>query len=205
MINAALGSNYLKRVIVSTDNPDIKQVSLDAGAEVPFLRPENLSTDCPSELVTQHAVKFIEEEENEKLDIVVTMQPTTPFCTSEDIDACINILLSSSNLDSIFTAAFVHERPEWMFKLKDNHAAVLISGEEIKGETGVYQSLPELVTVNGAAYATRRNTLFEEGMIISKNTGVHIMSHERSIDIDVPIDFEFAEFILKKNKFNLDK
>jgi CMP-N-acetylneuraminic acid synthetase len=205
MINAALGSNYLRRVIVSTDHPDIKQVSLDAGAEVPFLRPENLSTDCPSEWVTQHAVKFIEEEENEKIDIVVTMQPTTPFCNSEDIDTCIEKLLTSSVFDSVFTAAFVHERPEWMFKLKDNHAAVLISGEEIKGETGVYQSLPELVTVNGAAYATRRNTLFEEGVIISKNTGVHIMSHERSIDIDVPVDFEFAEFILKKNKFNLEK
>jgi len=201
MINAAKGSKYLRRVLVSTDHPEIKQISLDSGAEVPFLRPEKLSTDCPSEWVTQHAVEFIENEENEKIDIVVTMQPTTPFCQSEDIDSCINILKDSPNLNSVFTAMYVHERPEWMFKLKEDHTAELFLGVEIKGETGVYQSLPELVTVNGAAYATRRNTLFEEGVIISKKTGVHIMSHERSIDIDVPIDFDFAEFIAKKYNY----
>ena len=201
MIKAAKGSKYLRRVIVSTDHPEIKQISLDSGAEVPFLRPEKLSTDCPSEWVTQHAVEFIENEENEKIDIVVTMQPTTPFCQNEDIDSCINILKDSPNLNSVFTAMYVNERPEWMFKLKDGHTAELFLGVEIKGETGVYQSLPELVTVNGAAYATRRNTLFEEGVIISKKTGVHIMPHERSIDIDVPIDFDFAEFIAKKYNY----
>ena len=201
MIDAALGSKYLRRVIVSTDHPDIKQTSLNAGAEVPFIRPEKLSSDCPSELVTQHAVEFIENEEKQKIDIVVTMQPTTPFCLSEDIDACVEILLTSPDLNSVFTGMYVHERPEWMFKLKENHTAELLLGGEIKGETGVYQSLIELVTVNGAAYATHRNILFEEGVIISKNTGVHIMPHERSIDIDVPIDFEFAEFIAKKYNY----
>tara|TARA_Y100000590_G_scaffold248924_1_gene279704 strand:- start:1057 stop:1758 length:702 start_codon:yes stop_codon:yes gene_type:complete len=198
MINAALGSDYIRRVIVSTDNLDIKNVALDCGAEVPFDRPKHLSTDCPSELVTKHALEFVEAEEQKIVDIVVTMQPTTPFCLSEDIDSCIKILLESKNLNSVFTAMDVHERPEWMFKLKDKHAAELILGDEIKGEKGVYQSLERLVTVNGAAYATRRDTLINEGVIISKKTGVHIMPHERSIDIDVPIDFDFAEFIAKK-------
>ena len=201
MIDAALKSDYLRRVIVSTDHPEIKQISLDAGAEVPFTRPENLSTDCPSEWVTQHAVEFVEREENNKVDIVVTMQPTTPFCLSEDIDACIKLLLSSPHLNSVFTGMYVRERPEWMFKLKDGHVAELFLGGEIKGETGVYQSLPELVTVNGAAYATRRDTLFEEGVIISEKTGVHIMPHERSVDIDVNLDFDFAEFLAKKYDF----
>ena len=132
-------------------------------------------------------------EEQKIVDIVVTMQPTTPFCLSADIDSCIKILLESKNLNSVFTAMDVHERPEWMFRLKGKHAAELIFGDEIKGEKGVYQSLEKLVTVNGAAYATRRNTLINEGVIISKKTGVHIMPHERSIDIDVPIDFDFAE------------
>ena len=79
MIKAALGSRYLRRVIVSTDHPEIKRISLESGAEVPFVRPEKLSEDCPSEWVTQHAVKFVETEESRKVDIVVTMQPTTPF------------------------------------------------------------------------------------------------------------------------------
>ena len=124
MIKAALGSRYLRRVIVSTDHPEIKRISLESGAEVPFVRPEKLSEDCPSEWVTQHAVKFVETEESRKVDIVVTMQPTTPFCTSEDIDACIR-LIAKSGFDSTFTARIVRERPEWMFRLIDGHAELL--------------------------------------------------------------------------------
>lgn len=201
MINAAISSKYLDRVIVSTDHPEIKRIALDSGAEVPFIRPKKLATDCPSEWVTQHAVKFVEDEENRLVDIAVTMQPTTPFCLSSDIDACIKILLCSSNINSVFTGMYVHERPEWMFKLSDKHRAELFLKGEIKGEKGIYQSLPELVTVNGAAYATLRETLFNEGVIISQKTGVHIMPHERSIDIDVDIDFDFAEFIANKYNF----
>jgi CMP-N-acetylneuraminic acid synthetase len=198
MIQAALGSKQLRRVIVSTDDDEIKRISEEAGAEVPFKRPENLSSDCPSELVTQHAVEFVENQENQTVDIAVTLQPTTPFCRSQDIDSCVNILLNSPELNSVITGKLVSERPEWMFRILDNHRAKLVFNDEIKGDTGVYQSLPELATVNGAAYATRRHTLFDEGVIISSETGIHLMSHQRSIDIDVDLDFKFAEFMLNK-------
>ena len=112
LITAALGSNYLKRVIVSTDHPEIKKISLEYGAEVPFIRPAHLAEDCPSEWVTQHAVEYVEQEEGIKVDIAVTMQPTTPFCTALDIDTCIESLLTNDEMTSAFTAKIVRERPE---------------------------------------------------------------------------------------------
>jgi CMP-N-acetylneuraminic acid synthetase len=198
MIKAALGSKYLRRVIVSTDHPKIKEISLGCGAEVPFVRPPKLAEDCPSEWVTRHAVKFVENEESVKVDIAVSMQPTTPFCLSSDIDACIDILLSNEDMGSAFTVKIVRERPEWMFLLKDRCRAELFTGGELKGDRGIFQCLPKLVIPNGAVYATRRKALFEEGVLISKKTGVHIMSDERSIDIDEPIDLELAEFMSKR-------
>ena len=201
MIKAALDSKYLRRVIVSTDNEQIRKVSLECGAEVPFVRPPKISEDCPSEWVTQHAVEFVESEESQSVDIAVSMQPTTPFCLGADIDACIEILKSHPAIGSVFSAKAVRERPEWMFNVNDDSTASLLLGGELKGERGVFQSLPKMVTPNGAVYATRREALFKEGVLISKNTGVHTMPDERSVDIDEPIDLVFAEFLRREGKY----
>jgi CMP-N-acetylneuraminic acid synthetase len=196
IIKAALGSRLLAKVIVSSDHPDIISISKEFGAEVPFIRPADISEDVPSELVTQHAVGFIEEESGEKIDIAVTFQPTTPFCTEKDIDTCIRILLDHSELESAFTAKKVHDRPEWMFKPTEYKGHLFLEGE-YSGERGVTQSLPELIIPNGAVFATRRDFLFNKNLIISNPSGVHIMNQKKSIDIDEPIDFEMAEFFAR--------
>ena len=105
-------------------------------------------------------------------------------------------------MGSVFSVKQVTERPEWMFRLHENHRAELLLEGDLKGERGIFQSLAGLVIPNGAVYATRRNTLFEEGVVISKKTGVSIMPPERSVDIDEPIDFLFAEFLLTKGVQN---
>ncbi|MCK5504356.1 MAG: acylneuraminate cytidylyltransferase family protein [Thermodesulfovibrionia bacterium] len=203
MINAALGSKYLRRVIVSTDHEGIKQVSLDSGAEVPFTRPEKLAEDVPSEMVTQHAVEFIENEESRKIDIVVTMQPTTPFCISEDIDACIE-LVAEKGFDSAFAASVVRERPEWMFIMKKGIAQPLTGGV-MQGERGVYQTLDTLYIPNGAAYATKRDSLFKENAVITRHSSLHVMPDERSVDIDEPIDMLYAEFLSKQKEIKYEQ
>ena len=92
-IKAALSSSYLDKVVVSTDSEAIKQIASDAGAEVPFTRPDDLAEDVASELVTKHALITMEEIDGLSYDIVVTMQPTTPFILKADIDACIEQLV----------------------------------------------------------------------------------------------------------------
>lgn len=198
MVKAALDSRCLDRVIVSTDHAEIRRFALEYGAEVPFVRPPKLAEDCPSEWVTQHAVEFVEAQEGGKIDIAVTMQPTTPFCTGDDIDRCVKLLLDDPGLASAFSAKAVVERPEWMFTFNnDNKAELLIKGE-IKGNRGISQELPQLAIPNGGIYATRRETLFNEGVLISQRTAVYIMSHEKSVDIDEAIDLEFADFLMNK-------
>jgi len=200
MIKAARKSKYLKRVIVSTDHPGIKKVSLQCGAEVPFKRPKNISGNCSSILVVQHAVRFLEKEEKRRIDIAVTLQPTAPFCQSEDIDLCIELLLKNKNMQSAFSAVEIHQRPEWMFKLKNGKYGELYISGRIKGARGTKQRLPKLVMPNGAVYVTRREALFGESVIISKKTGIYEMPKERSVDIDEESDLRYAEFLLSKLK-----
>ena len=119
------------------------------------------------------------------------MQPTTPFCTSEDIDACIAKMLET-DLDTVFTACEIHERPEWMYRL-NGALALPFTGSLVQGDAGISQKLPKLYIPNGAVWATRRSILMEQNLITGPHSGVVIMSRERSVDIDEPVDFITAE------------
>jgi CMP-N-acetylneuraminic acid synthetase len=196
IVSAAKKSVLLDRLIISSDHPEIIKAAVAHGAEAPFVRPAPLSEDVPSELVTQHAIEFAEKEAGRKVDIAVTFQPTTPFCTTADIDATIRLVLDHPDLDSAFTGKPIHERPEWMFRLK-GHAAELFTGGVMQGERGVFQSFEPLYVPNGACYATRREALFRN-LIIAPKTGLHKMSLESSVDIDEPIDFMVAEAVAEK-------
>nr|MBI3613149.1 acylneuraminate cytidylyltransferase family protein [Nitrospirota bacterium] len=187
---AAVESRLLDRVIVSTDHAEIARIAREYGAEVPFMRPADLAEDVASELVTQHAVKFVEAQ-GYPVRIVLTMQPTTPFCSSEDIDACIAKMLAT-DLDTVLTACEVHERPEWMYRLDGDRAAPF-TGKLVQGDAGISQKLPKLYIPNGAVWATRRAVLMDQGLITGPKSGLVVMSRERSVDIDEPVDFTTAE------------
>jgi CMP-N-acetylneuraminic acid synthetase len=221
MVEAAMESRLLDRLIVSTDHPEIARIAREYGAEVPFVRPAHLAEDVASELVTQHAVRFVEAE-GYTVQIVLTMQPTTPFCTAVDIDACIQKMMET-DLDTVFTGCEVHERPEWMYRregLNTQSQAILerletlgaqvgpkppgassddrvvpFTGRLVQGDAGISQKLPKLFIPNGAVWATRRAVLMEQGLITGPRAGIVVMSRERSVDIDEPVDFITAEAI----------
>jgi CMP-N,N'-diacetyllegionaminic acid synthase len=195
MVEAAMESRLLDRLIVSTDHPEIARIARDYGAEVPFMRPSDLAEDVASELVTQHAVRFVEGE-GYVVRLVLTMQPTTPFCAADDIDACIQRMLDS-DLDTVFTGCEVHERPEWMYRREESSddCVVPFTGRLVQGDAGISQKLPKLFIPNGAVWATRRAVLMEQGLITGPRAGIVVMSRERSVDIDEPVDFITAEAI----------
>lgn len=200
MVRAAAESGVLDRFVVSTDHPEIKRHALSYGAEVPYDRPAEISWDCPSELVAKHAVEFMEKEAGRKADLIVFMQPTTPYCLPEDIATCVAMLRERPDWDSVFSVLKVHQRPEWMFSKNEDGAGKIFLDGELKGERGIVQSLPELFMPNGAVYVTRRQALMERDLILCPSTGMYLMPPERCVDIDEPMDFEYAEFIGQKLK-----
>lgn len=195
MVKATLAAKKVTTCLVSSDHPDIIRISKEAGAYVPFVRPKDISEDVPSELVTQHAVAWMEDEHGKTVDIVITMQPTTPFIRPSDVDACVAAVEEGAT--SCVSMFPVHERPEWMFSVDGQGYAKSFVGQEISGERGVSQSLPKLYMPNGGIYATRRDVLMKQGSIYGDKMKAHIMPRDRSVDIDDPIDFEFADFLAR--------
>ena len=197
VIEAALSSVYLRRLIVSTDHEEIARISKSYGAEVPFKRPADISEDVATEFVIQHAVRFIEEEENRKIDIVVTLQATTPLLKSSDIDATIE-KLTMDNADSAITVKEVTEYPWWMLRMDSKGFIEPFLIQDLAGEITIRQNLEKLYVPNGGVYATKRDILMNENRIIGKKCSAVVMPRERSLDIDSPLDFKIIETIVKE-------
>ena len=109
-IEAAKQCSLVDRVIVTTDNEEIRRVSLQYGAEVPFLRPEELAQDdTPTEPVLKHCVQWLEKNESYSVDIVLFLQLTDVFRKKNMISDVLKKLLSDNNLDSVFIVTKTHK------------------------------------------------------------------------------------------------
>lgn len=195
-ILAALGSRYIDRVIVSTDDPAIAKVAKKYGAEVPFMRPAELASDtAPTLPVLQHAVTYMESQAGFKPDLTVLIQPTNPLVRSEDVNGAIEKMIATKT-NSCFSVCEISQRPEWMYRMDSGLVKLFL--KQKTGPTKRSQELPRLAIINGSVYATKYDTLMKRGRIRDENTSIYVMPRERSVDIDDLFDFELAEFLLNR-------
>jgi CMP-N,N'-diacetyllegionaminic acid synthase len=193
-IEAALKSRYLKSVIVSTDDADIAKIAKDCGAEVPFIRPPNLSQDDTSSVsVVKHAVNIVEESQGCLFDFVVLLQPTSPLRNERYIDLAVEKMLETG-ADSVITVCKVKHHPFWNFVAQDDRLHSLLSNCD---KSSRRQELPQAFAPNGAAYVVKRDVLFNENTMFGKDLRGVIMPSEESIDIDDYYDWFLAEMTSK--------
>ncbi|MBI2064465.1 MAG: acylneuraminate cytidylyltransferase family protein [Candidatus Yanofskybacteria bacterium] len=196
VINTAKGSKLIDQVIVSTEDKEIAEIAKKYGAMVPFMRPLELASDTAKSLdVLLHAVKYLEQVNKYKADIIVLIQPTTPLSITQDIDDCIKKLVDTRS-NSCTTVAEVVERPEYMYSIKNNKAVAYVKNRDPEARR---QDLSKLYISNGAAFAVKRNILVNKNMLVDEgNHTAVIMPRERSVDINEPLDFKIIEALLAK-------
>lgn len=193
-IKSALASKYIDRLIVSTDDLEIANISSSFGAEIPYLRSKELSLDnsktidCILDLLFQ-----LEKNESYIPDYVLLLQCTSPLRTTNDIDNSIEELLNS-DFDSIISVCEAEVNPYWTNILKDGKLEYFLAdGINIKKR----QDLPKIYRYTGAIYLIKTESLKHEKTFEIENSTAYIMSPKKSIDIDTDFDFKLAEFILK--------
>jgi len=187
----------LTDVIVSTNCEEIKNISIDLGAKVPFLRPKNLALDNSSSIsVAQHALKVYSELSNTKYDALMLLQPTCPLRTFKDINNCIE-LFKSNSIDSVISVCNVNGlHPARMKFLDENNLLIDPPFAELK-ENQPRQELRPMYIRNGAIYLTKTTHIIN-GTFKGENSMAYIMDEEKSINIDTNFDFKLAEILLKK-------
>ncbi len=201
-IEAALESKAIDRVVLSTDYEDIADVGRRFGAEVPFLRPAKLATDTAhSPDVVEHAVDFIERQDNVACKYVMMLQPTSPFRTARHIDEAVEIFFKSG-LDSLISIKTQNYPPWWMFRLDGDRLAAAVPWKEGVNVFNLErQEFPSVYRPNGALYITSRERLRQTHDIVNPHScGYYKMSEEDSVDIDHPVDLAVAKAVLEQRK-----
>jgi len=188
------------RIIVSTDSPKIAEVAKQYGADVPFLRPKELATDTSPKIpVLQHAVRYLEQEENDHYDLIVDLDPTSPLRTVEDIENCVNKMIEK-NPNVVFSVTPAHKNPYFNMVEEKNGRVYLC--KKLDRSITRRQDAPMVYAMNASIYVYKKDFLLNTDSVFSDNTMAVVMPEERSIDIDRPIDFEFVEFLMKRNNIN---
>lgn len=185
-IKAALESNLVTRVVVSTDDESIAKASRDSGAEV-IMRPESISGDkASSEDALIHVLNELKQKENYVPDVVVFLQCTSPLTLSEDIDGTVTVL-NKENADSAFSAIrFYHF--VWK-KGKDQDAEGINHDKRVRQ---MRQDREQQFLENGAIYVFRTNQFLQSKHRFFGKTAIYEMPVERCLEIDEAHDFDIA-------------
>jgi CMP-N-acetylneuraminic acid synthetase len=195
-IETALGARHLfHRIIVSTEDEEIAEVARRYGAEVPFRRPATLADDrAPTIPVLQHAVWFIEQQEQIRLDWICLLQPTDPCRSVEDIEQAL-YLAQAGACDSVISVVQVSSVHPILMKRIENGQLLPYCIEEKEG-TRRQDYQPPAYMRNGAIYLTRRQVLMERHSIWGDIIRPYVMPPERSVGVDSELDLKLVEILM---------
>ena len=197
-INEALKSKLISNYIVSTDSKEIKKISEKYGANVPFLRPKELSTDTSSSSdALKHAVNFMEKMNKTKYDFIIEIMATNPLKNFKDIDSLITKLIKTK-ADSVIAMSKVTEyHPRRLKKIVDDK---IIDIMKEKKESRRQDLKPDIFIRAGSIYGIKREIIMKKGLRYgTKNSRPYILPNKRAINIDNENDFIVAENLIKNS------
>lgn len=197
-IRAAHACDEVGRVVVSTDDEEIADTARRFGAEVPWLRPAELATDDASEwLAWRHAVTALASAEGGVPDILVSVSPTAPLRSPNDISRCI-ARFRQGDCDLVVTGSESRHHPAFnMVVVGDDGLArvSMTSAAPRARRQDVEHGMWDLTTV---AYVTNPRYVLEADHLLSGRVALVAVPRERAIDIDDEFDFSVAECLLMR-------
>lgn len=192
-IKAALQSQCFDRIIVSTDDTEIAHVARDHGAEVPFVRPAELSDDYTGTIpVVAHAVKW-QSENGEAAQEVCCIYATAPFVQAEELQRGLQTLLTTGAkyAFSVTTYPFPIQRA---VRITPDRRVEMFQPEHFGTRS---QDLPEAWHDAGQFYWGQALAWLQGMPLFSRNAAPVELPRHRVQDIDTPEDWEHAEWLFK--------
>lgn len=206
-IECARASKYISRTLVATDSPDIADVARGFGAEVPFTRlAEHSGVIDRAYDVYRYFIKQLKDVEGYRPDIMVFLFGTSYSKTVEEVDAAIEKLIET-RCDWVFTVTEADHHPYRMFTpLEEGDRMVNLCTDVKSFEIwGNRQELPVTYRINGNAFVTwteniEIHTTYNVDQVDFADEDIRyvLCPQETSMDIDTPLDFEIAEFLMTR-------
>lgn len=197
-------SKFLSRTIVSTDDPEIAEIAQSLGAEVPFIRPTEISGDLSTDYeFIIHALDFLKNNDQYEPDIIVRLPPTSPLRTAEHIDEGIQKLLDTPRADAVRPIYEVSKHPFKFWKISNNRK--FLKPFLPKSFTGFdepanlpRQLFPSVYCHTGAVDVIWTNTIRLKKSVSGENLAYFMMAEKDSVNIDTLSDFFIAEQLMKR-------
>ena len=193
-IAAGLQAKSVSRVIVSTDDEEIAAVAREYGAEVPFMRPSELAQDRTLDLpVFEHALKWLEDIEGYKPDIVVQLRPTSPIRPVNMVDSAVKILAENPDADSVRGVVPAGQNPYkmWQFNGYDKPLNPLLHVDGVpEPYNAPRQILPQAYWQTGHIDVIRTKTITRKNSLTGEVVYPYVIDPRYTVDIDTLSDWE---------------
>lgn len=182
----------VSKVFVSTDDPEIKKIARENGAEI-IERPSSLCTDSAPEWASwEHAVDFIERR-GDKFDVFLSLPATSPLRSIEDVNNTLDCL--DTDVDVALTVSPAARSPYFnmveRLETGETKLAIISDGYSRR------QDVPLMYDLTTVAYALRTDFIKKNQSIFEGRVRSVVVPKERAVDIDDVYDFKFAEMILQ--------
>ena len=189
-IESGLKSNYIDKVIVTSDDEETLNISKRFSASI-IQRPDELASDTATTFdAIKHTIEHIEQ-----YDYIVLLQATSPLRNEKQIDEAIE-LLEQKNADAVVSVCEMDHSPLWANTLNESLSMEGFLKDEVLNKRS--QDLQKYYRLNGAIYICKTEKLLEEkSFFLKENIFAYKMDRESSVDIDEEIDFKMAEIIME--------
>lgn len=196
----------IDKVIVSTDSKEYAEIAKKYGAEVPFLRPKELSQDTSTDYdFMSHAVKWFDENSNEVPDFWIHLRPTTPLRNPQIIEKAMLLIKDRDDATALRSGHISPESPfKWLRKNKNGYLTNL-NGDDTNLDkyNNPRQEFPNVLIPNGYVDIIRSSFVREHKLL----HGDKVLAFESPFcnELDAYEELELLEFQLQKNECLLNK
>lgn len=195
-IKSALSIASSDDVWVSTDSEEYAEIAKRFGATVPFIRPEELATETATSAdVVLHAINEAEKR-GLRYSALGLLEPTSPFITYNQLSEAAHQLLGDNEAENI--VAVRESRPNSFFIQKDSKYLSELAGRLSMVQTHARQNFSKEITPSGGFHMARWDSFKKSKTFFTQKTLSYFVGSENELEIDEPLDWNFAEFILQK-------
>jgi N-acylneuraminate cytidylyltransferase len=196
-IAAALKSNLVDRVIVSTDSEEYAEIAEIHGAEVPFIRPIDISGDTSTDIeFFKHAIGWLQENENFVPEYFVHLRPTTPFRDPEVIDCALREFMGS-DYSALRSCHKMSESSYKTFEIEDSiYKCICNGGTNIESTNAARQTYPVTYDANGYIDIVRSEMVNRYSIIHGSKVKAFITN--TAYEVDEMGDIDFLEYLIQR-------
>lgn len=202
-IEAALQSQYIDEVVVSTDSREYLEIAKKYGASTPFLRPHNLSLDTSTTFDSiYHTIEFYKNELNKTFDYIALLEPTSPLREAKDIDNAIRMLFENHKATSIVGACKTEsQNPAFLITInKDTNCIIGYSNKTFAPIRR--QDIENIYFFEGTIYISSTEALLKNKGYYHDKTMIYEVPKWKSLEVDDIDDFLMIETMMQHHILN---